>query len=239
MLKTVISTEAAPGFPREAFDRAYFQTAVKVVKADPPPLVDDIRTEITGAAMAVVYRHRRAWEASEELLDLARQQRDQRGADWHFAAQTRLFDFFVSLHSTFESSYYGLYFAGGQLAPDKFPLVQSERRRDIGLKSTVLAFQQAWSGEALTAKLGEVKESGLYKDLAVTRNILAHRVAPGFEHRVTLVGEELATAHEINYELAWGGKPVEVLISETFTEAEAMLGGLWAEAATFFEDVPA
>ncbi|MFE2305045.1 hypothetical protein [Streptomyces sp. NPDC059411] len=231
-----ISSEAAPGFPRDAFDRV--QVAVRTTQAGAHPLAASLRTEITAASLAVVYRHRQAWESGEGLLELAQQQRSERGTDWHFAAQTAVFGFYVSLLSSFESTFYALYFAGAQLSPEEFPFIKDDKtHRSIGPASAAKAFTQAWPDDRLSLKLAEVSSSYIHKDshLAKTRNILAHRVAPGFEHRVMLLGEDLADAKEVNYELAWGGRPVEQLIPETLAEAESVLGSLWEAAADFLD----
>ncbi|MDD9376522.1 hypothetical protein M8Z33_07515 [Streptomyces sp. ZAF1911] len=232
---TIISREAAPGFPRDVFDRAYIEMAVKPVKTAEPQRAGDVRAEITGAALAVVYRHRRGWEAGEELLALARQQRSDRGTDWHYAAQTALFEFVVSLHSAFESSFYGLYFAGAQLRPGGFPHVaDDDSRRKVTPKSVVTEYEKQWPASGLTAELVKVKDSPFYDKLSRTRNVLAHRIAPGFEHRITLEGDSVETATEYEYELVWRGEKVEALVPDILAGTEALLGDLWTQAAKFF-----
>ncbi|MFE3934469.1 hypothetical protein ACFXPJ_11935, partial [Streptomyces goshikiensis] len=184
----------------------------------------------------VVYRHRWAWEAGEEVLTLARQQRDDRRPDWHYAAQTALFEFVVSLHSAFESCFYGLYFAGAQLRPSGFPHVTDDAaRRKITPKAVVTGYEDQWPGSGLAVELANLKDSPFYDKLGRTRNVLAHRIAPGFEHRVTLEGDTVASAKEYDYELAWRGAEVEALVPDMLSGAEGLLGAVWTQAAEFFE----
>ena len=123
--------EAADGFPRDEFDRAYYEAVVRtpgICSADLQAGADitEIKTQITTALQAVVYRHRRARETALELTDLVNLPREDRSRDWHFTTQTRLFEFFVSLHSAFESSFYGLYFAGSRLDRQRFTFAETE-----------------------------------------------------------------------------------------------------------------
>ncbi|MEU9377810.1 hypothetical protein AB0D94_29175 [Streptomyces sp. NPDC048255] len=236
-MHTIVSRDAAPGFPQDAFDRAYIEAAVKPAKITEPSRAPDVRAEITGAAVAVVYRHRRAWEAGEELLALARQQRDDRGRDWHYAAQAALFDFVVSLHSAFESSFYGLYFVGAQIRPTGFAHVTGDdTRRSINPKTVTTEYAKQWPGSGLAIELTAVKDSSFYGELARTRNVLAHRIAPGFEHQVSLEGEALESATEYDYALAWRGEKVEALVPRMLSGAEGMLDSLWTQVAAFFEN---
>ncbi|MEU8433997.1 hypothetical protein AB0F18_13935 [Streptomyces sp. NPDC029216] len=159
------------------------------------------------------------------MLALARQQRDDRGRDWHYAAQAALFDFVVSLHSAFESSFYGLYFVGAQIRPTGFAHVtDDDTRRSINPKAVTTEYAKQWPGSGLAIELAAVKDSSFYVELARTRNVLAHRIAPGFEHQVTLEGVALESATEYDYALAWRGEKVEALVPRMLSGAEGMTG---------------
>lgn len=239
MVTTWNGIEVGTGFPVAAFDRAYDATVVRtpgIYASDLEAGVDisGIKTEITTAFQAVAYRHRRARETALELAALVDLSREDRSADWHFTTQTRLFEFFVALHSAFESSFYGLYFAGSRLAGQSFPLAADPvTYKRINAGSTVKAFETAWPNGLLAAAMSVLIADDVYKDLAEVRNVLAHRIAPGFEHRLTL------GAAEEEYELAWRGQPLATLIPTTLHTGEEALAALWEAAAHFFAPQPA
>jgi hypothetical protein len=223
MFQTRVGAEAAHGFPRAEFDRAYFEAAVRT-----PGLSDgDVKLEITAACLAAVYRHRRASEIAKEVSALVALPRDRRDNGWHFEIQTRLYEFFVAVLSTFESSIYGLYFVGSCLEPGHFPSVEPEKRKRIAPASTAKAYAAAWPQEPLTALLTEITTSAAYAELSDTRNVLAHRIVPGLEHRLTLPGEI--------YELAWRGQSLASFIPDTLGWAEEELRRLWEATANFLE----
>ncbi|MER5409111.1 hypothetical protein [Streptomyces sp. NPDC002769] len=153
--------------------------------------------------------------------------REDRSADWHFTTQTRLFEFFVALHTAFESSFYGLYFAGSRLAGQSFALAATPvTYYRIKANATARAFEAAWPNSPLAAAMSA-------QDLAEVHNVLAHRIAPGFEHRLTL------GATEKEYELDWRGQALTTLIPTTLHTAEEALASLWQAAADFFAPQPA
>ncbi|MEV6536537.1 hypothetical protein ACGFWD_44800 [Streptomyces sp. NPDC048448] len=160
--------------------------------------------------------------------------REDRSADWHFTTQTRLFEFFVALHSAFESSFYGLYFAGSRLAGQSFALAAAPvTYYRIKANATASAFEAAWPNSPFAAAMSALFAGDVYKDLAEVRNVLAHRIAPGFEHRLTL------GATEEEYELDWRGQALATLIPTTLHTAEEALASLWQAAADFFAPQPA
>ncbi|MFE1790885.1 hypothetical protein ACFW7J_21230 [Streptomyces sp. NPDC059525] len=147
-----------------------------------------------------------------------------------------MFEFAVSLHSAIESSFYGLYFAGAQLRPVGFPhVVDDDSRRKITPKAVAAAYKKQWPDCGMGAELATVKDSTFYDKLARTRNVLAHRIAPGFEHRVTLIGDALESAEEYGDELVWRGEKLETLVPDMLSGTEGLLRGLWTRAAEFFE----
>ncbi|MGW3311478.1 hypothetical protein ACWDG9_33400 [Streptomyces sp. NPDC001073] len=250
MVTTRNGIEVAPGFPVAVFDRAYDAIVVRtpgINASDIEAGVDiaGIKAEITNAFQAVTYRHRRAHETALELADLVNLPYEDRAADWHYTAQTRLFEFYVSLHSTFESSFYGLYFAGSRLAGPNFAFAdEPEKYRNITAGSTVKAFEAARPGDPLARAMSDLVTGDFHKELAVVRNVLAHRIAPGFEHRMTLratVGagsEGTPPSGKIEYELAWRGKPLDTLIPSTLERGDDALAALWEATADFFAPQP-
>ena len=250
MATTRNGIEVATGFPVAVFDRAYDAIVVRtpgIYASDLEAGVDiaGIKAEITTAFQAVVYRHRRAHETALELADLVNLPYEGRAADWHFTTQTRLFEFFVSLHSAFESSFYGLYFAGSRLARPNFASADDpEKYRDITAGKTEKAFKAAWPNDPLAKAMSDLITGDFHKELAVVRNILAHRIAPGFEHRMTLRatvgagGEGTPPSGKVDYELAWRGQPLATLIPSTLEKGEVTLAALWEAAADFFAPRP-
>ncbi|MGW3028280.1 hypothetical protein [Streptomyces sp. NPDC001221] len=241
MLIMRMGIEAADGFPCEAFDRAYYEAVVRtpgIYSADLQAGVDitEVKTQITTALQAVVYRHRRAHETALELTDLVNLPPKDRPSNWHFTTQTRLFEFFVSLHSAFESSFYGLYFAGSRLARRYFTFADDpEKYRDVSGKSTTKAFQTAWPNDALAKAMSDLRSDPICKRLADVRNLLAHRIAPGFRHRITLHAEVgVPAGGQEEYELAWLGKPLATMVPSTLAQTEEKLAVLWDTAAAFF-----
>ncbi|MFE2320799.1 hypothetical protein ACFXC8_48650 [Streptomyces sp. NPDC059441] len=239
--------EAADGFPGDAFDRAYYEAVVRtpgIYSADLQAgvVVTEVKTQITTALQAVVYRHRRARETALELTALVNLPREDRPSDWHFTTQTRLFEFFVSLHSAFESSFYGLYFAGSRLDRQRFTFADDpEKYQRVTGKSTAEAFQAAWPNEPLPKAMSDLRSDSFYERLGKVRNRLAHRIAPGFEHRITLHAEGITGGGSLtggqqgeDYELAWQGEPLATMIPSTLTQAEEKLDVLWDAAAAFF-----
>jgi hypothetical protein len=194
----------------------------------------------------MVYRHRRARETTLELVDLVDLPREDRAADWNYTMQTRLFEFFVSLHSAFESSFYALYFAGSRLARKDFPYagIPTTYSRIKG-GPTTNAFETAWPNDPLATAMWDLLADAVHKDLADVRNVLAHRIAPGFGHRITLSdtvnvgGAGTPQNGESEYELAWRGQALATRIPSTLQNAEEALAALWEAAADFFARQPA
>ncbi|QDN75754.1 hypothetical protein FNV65_06255 [Streptomyces sp. S1A1-8] len=240
--------EAADGFPCDAFDRAYYEAVVRapgIYSADlhAGVVITEVKTQITTALQAVLYRHRRARETALELTDLVKLPREDRLSDWNFTTQTRLFEFFVSLHSAFESSFYGLYFAGSRLDRQRFTFADDpEKYQRVTGKSMTEAFQVAWPNDVLTKAMSDLRSDPFYDRLGKVRNRLAHRIAPGFEHRITLHAEVGVTGggsltgrqEGETYELAWLGEPLATMVPSTLAQAEEKLGVLWDAAAAFF-----
>lgn len=231
---TKISDEAAPNFPRAGFDRAY------LAATEAKPEGGAVRGQLIEASYAVVYRHRQAYEAAEALLALLGRSAGQPGRQWHYESQQGLFNFFLSLHSSLESTFYALYFAGAQLKPTDFKLAATpESWRDVTSGATLKKFRHLWPKEQVTLVLEKVKASSAYTDLGEDRNILAHRIAPGFEHLMELQGERLANAGGLDCVLRWRGRPVAEAVPEALKAGEAALTSVWEEAASFFEAPPA
>lgn len=250
MVTTRNGIAVATGFPVGVFDRAYDATVVRtpgIYASDLEAGVDiaGIKAEITTAFQAVVYRHRRAHETALELAGLVDLSWEDRDTDWPFTAQTRLFEFFVSLHSAFESSFYGLYFAGSRLARPNFSFADDPAKyQRITAGATAKAFEAAWPNDPLAKAMSDLVAGDFHKELAAVRNILAHRIAPGFEHRMTLRatvgtgGEGTPPSGKIDYELAWRGQPLATLIPSTLEKGEDTLAALWEAAADFFAPRP-
>lgn len=236
------------GVPHEAFEGAYYDAVVRtpgIYSADLQAGVDitEVKTQITTALHAVVYRHRRARETALELTGLVNLPSEERLSDWHFTTQTRLFEFFVSLHSAFESSFWGLYFAASRLDRQRFTFADApERCQRVTGKSTTEAFQVAWPNDALARAMSDLRSDSFYERLGEVRNRLAHRIAPGFDHRITLSagvgvasgGSRTGGQECESYELAWLGEPLATMVPSTLAQAEEKLGVLWSTAATFF-----
>ncbi|MGW2038705.1 hypothetical protein [Streptomyces virginiae] len=231
---TKISEDAAPNFPKAAFDRAF------LAATDADPKDDAVREQLIAASYAVVYRHRQAHEAAEALLALLEKSGDQSARERDYEAQKGLFDFFVSLHSSLESTFYALYFAGAQVKPVGFKHAATpESWRDVTSGETLKKFRLAWPKDNLTLALEDLKKTGEYTDLGEARNILAHRIAPRFNHLLTMQGERLANAGDLDHVLRWRGQPVTEAVPQTLTAGEAALASVWKAAAAFFEAPPA
>lgn len=229
MANTSLTDEAAPRFPRDQLDQTYYEAVVRT----PARVVDELRWEITAALTGAVYRHRNASEAAQTLLPLVTDRAAQSAPSWRYTTQTCLFEFVVALNSAFESSAYGLYFIGSVIAPQRFPLVGSGKWKGINVMATAQAYQAAWPGDPLAQALAALAADTGYGTLYDRRNILAHRIAPGFEHRVTLGAGSFPQAAEEGYELAWFGEPLAPMVTKTLAHCEALLTDVWVAAQTF------
>lgn len=224
MLNSQIAADAVPGFPRKQLDHAYYEAVVRT----PSRIVEDARWEATAALYAAVYRHRRAREAAEALAPLA--SRSPQGEPlWRYRTQTLLFDFIVGLNSAVESSAYGLYFIGSAIAPPgkEFTRVSPDKRTGINLASTAKAYADAWPGEELPKALVALPKDAGYDVLLKRRNILAHRVAPGFNFSA-----KTDTSAEL-YNIAVFGEPLADIVEQTLAHTEHLLDGLWTAAEDF------
>jgi|SRR5579862_1033124 len=127
-----------------------------------------------GGCNATMYRFIAADDADREWAETYT---DRPLIDQHVRQDILLFAFFASALSSLECLVYGLAALGEHLRPDVFSVVT--KPWTINFNSVPKMFTGAFPSESLTKALTEIDVSAEMKSLRETRNILAHRAAPG------------------------------------------------------------
>jgi len=130
------------------------------------------------AWLAVCYRYRACSEYNASFKTILAGTNDlwrEWGADeeLNYKIEQCLYYFFVSGLSVFESLGFCLYFVGGMMDPNKFPMSDP---RKITLKSTVSAFEATSPGSPISRNLRSLLKNSTFKQIEDIRNILAHRI---------------------------------------------------------------
>jgi hypothetical protein len=87
-----------------------------------------------------------------------------------------LFAFVGSALSSLECFCFSMYFIGAHMDRQNFPLVG--KMKDINIKATAAAFQQAYPNDSLTQLLAQITPAPEFIRLSDLRNVLMHRLAP-------------------------------------------------------------
>ena len=96
-----------------------------------------------------------------------------------YVQEHHLFGFFYTGLAVLEALHYGLFAMGALIRPQEFPMVTDEDMRAIKPAKTCATFSTIFPGEALTLKLGALKDDQEWKTWNDTRNVLSHRMIPG------------------------------------------------------------
>jgi hypothetical protein len=91
-----------------------------------------------------------------------------------------LFCFFVGGGAAIECLHFAIFALGGLAKPSSFSLPE----RDVTPKACAKAFREAYPEEPLTLALAELQNDGLLWKWFEIRNILAHRMSPGWNQYV-------------------------------------------------------
>src|SRR5205807_852388 len=109
---------------------------------------------------------------------------DRPSIEQHVRQDIVLFEFFATALSSLECLVYGLAAIGEHLRPDVFPV--TTKPWTINFNSVPKMFVTAFPTDPLTTALTEIDTSSEMKSLRDTRNVLAHRAAPGRTYSETL-----------------------------------------------------
>lgn len=171
-------------FPEDAF-----KEFGKLARGFFPPILSDQNLEdsdqklghFQGAWLAVHYRYRACSELNEAFKtlfsnamasDLWREWSE--GEEHHYQLEQCIYHFFMNALSVFESLAFCLYFVGGMISKKHF--TQIKNPRNITLKATISAFEDAFPQLSLTGHLRELSEDTDFGKVDEIRNILAHRL---------------------------------------------------------------
>jgi hypothetical protein len=135
----------------------------------------------TWAWQAVRYRYRLSFECSEEFRSLIVNASDswRKGdvdEELAYKLERRIYVFFVSGLSVFESLGFCLYFLGNRLQPTGFSDVANPKK--ITLAATTKGFEVSFPQATITQRLTELSKQPEFTALEGLRNILVHRL-PG------------------------------------------------------------
>jgi len=188
-------------FPQEIF-QAFGQKAARFF----PELLSDemlrdrleTRTQFDRAWQAVRYRYRGCFESNEQfkaLLATASEIWKEWNTDeeMNYKVEQCLYQFFLSGLSVFDSLAFCLYFLGGGVRAEAFPL--REKPKSITLDVTIRAYQDAFLDALITVRLAELVGKREFKTIRTVRNLIAHRVSGrrhirGYSTRETHTREE-------------------------------------------------
>ncbi len=96
-----------------------------------------------------------------------------------FTQEKLLFNFYSSVFSTFESTYYGLYSIGHFISPKHFPISSPKDQQRISLNSTKEAYLKAFPTDQIADLFDTIANNQQYIKIKEIRNVLSHRTAPG------------------------------------------------------------
>jgi hypothetical protein len=95
-----------------------------------------------------------------------------------------LFQFFVGGLAAIECLHFALFALGALANPAAFPVRTDADLRAVNPQTCAAAFGRAFAGHPLTATLGELQADPKLKDWSNVRNVLAHRLSPGWNIEV-------------------------------------------------------
>lgn len=170
---------AVSNFPSALMDELWIVSVSWVI-------VWDNFEDADAATMAVVLRHRAAYEASESYI----KDRPPGGTPttrpaW-YQQERDLFSFFVNGHSCLESLAFLLNILASRVRPDAFPMTTPDDQRKVSLNTVTRRFQSEFNDEPLTAALTALVNSTNWKSWCEIRNSLIHRTTP--VRRIRLAG---------------------------------------------------
>lgn len=189
---------------------------------------------------AVRYRYRTCAKCNDEFRCLL----ESAGAEWRaegsseelaYELERCIYIFFMSGLSVFESFGFCLYFLGGALRPENFPLIANPKR--ITPSATASAYKTVFPDAAITSSLMEVLADQRFAAIDQTRNLLAHRLSGRRSVRAWSNG--VAQGREDTWHIP--GSSVKLVFDDTMLEGQmdgisAMVGLLATTARQFVEN---
>lgn len=139
----------------------------------------DIRSEFFVAWSAVEYRFRAFAASGAAFMENLNRHGTAPAPEQRYEQERDLFSFFVNGLSVFDCAYYAIFAVGALIAPENFPFVTEEERRDANTSATRNRFLRVFSNEEISRTLQSILNDPSYQDVRTKRNILAHRVQPG------------------------------------------------------------
>jgi hypothetical protein len=150
-----------------------------------------------GAWNAVAYRFVACARSDEKFTGSVWLTGTARGHAERFDQEDALFNFFVQGLAAIESFFYGLYWLGSMTDTATFPILSGNGLRDIKLEETIRKYIQKLGDGPLVSSFGRLrsrdasgnwKNTDVYEEWKVVRNILAHRAAYGRVVNASSVG---------------------------------------------------
>lgn len=114
----------------------------------------------------------------------------------HYIQERELFGFFISGLVSLESFAYSCYALGAILDVSNFPMSDP---RSIRLRSTTDNFRNYYPGESLTKRLDQLGNMTELQDWSGIRNILAHRLLPPRQIKVTLFPSQPGLGNDVTW----------------------------------------
>jgi hypothetical protein len=96
-----------------------------------------------------------------------------------YMQEHHLFGFFYTGLAALEAVHYGLFAMGALVKPQQFPMITEDEMRAVTPWNTFKRYSAVFPNDALTLKLGALKDDLEWKTWNDTRNVLSHRMIPG------------------------------------------------------------
>jgi hypothetical protein len=166
-------------FPREIFN----SVIMRVYSANDKKFQSRIVDDFIDSSNAVAYRFFTNCEHDKAFTDSI----DQVGANPprldNYFQERELFGFFITGLASLESFAYSCYALGAILDETKFPM---SNPKDISIYSTRNKFINYYLNESITSTLDQLKDKSEFKEWCDVRNVLAHRLMPARQIKVTI-----------------------------------------------------
>src|SRR5258706_1270690 len=179
-------------FPRTAYNGIIKRVYITVSEKRPTPLLDHFHD----AWLAVAYRFFTFTEHDTAYRDSIRRAGSNAPRLEHYIQESALFGFFISGLTVIESFYYSCYSLAAMLDDKNFPM---KTPKFIQPTSTADKFVKFYSGELLTGTLDRFRNDIEYKNWGKIRNILAHRILPARQVKVTIWPPQPNPLHEVSW----------------------------------------
>jgi hypothetical protein len=131
-----------------------------------------------GAWNAIAYRFLGAYDSAEAFGDAVKTHGSTPRPPQRYLQERLLFEFFSSVFSVFESSFFAFYAFGSFIAANDFSLIPNEQHK-VTPSATNGVYIRAFPGEPILDSFKGVLDDPGYRALRDIRNIVTHRAAPG------------------------------------------------------------